>query len=185
MRMLVASDLHGSMQALKFLIQKTRELKPELLLLLGDLVYHGPRNPLPASYNTAELLSTLAELNALPCSLLAVKGNCDAEVDLELMPFRVVPEAWLSMDGFDFFASHGHRIPEYPPIPGIKPGMAVLRGHTHIPRAEESDGIQFWNPGSLSLPKGGFPPSWGFYDNGRFQVLDMDNRELMAISLAS
>lgn len=183
MRMLVASDLHGSLPALEFLVNRARELEPDLLLLLGDLVYHGPRNPLPEGYNTSALLQASAMLDALPCSILAVLGNCDAEVDLSLLPFRVSQDAWLRVDNCDIYACHGHRIPENPPIPGLKPGMAVLRGHTHVPRAESAGGIHFWNPGSLSLPKEGFPPSYGIYESGVFRVFSIDGRELFSSTI--
>ena len=178
--MLVASDLHGSLPALRFLAAKSRELAPDLLLLLGDLVYHGPRNPLPEGYNTAAFIEAMATFNSLPCPILAVRGNCDAEVDLALLPVRVASDAWLRLDNFDAYACHGHKIPDDPPISGILPGMAVLRGHTHIPRAETMGGVHFWNPGSLSLPKGAFPPSYGLYEEGVFRVFSQDGAELMA-----
>lgn len=183
MRMLVASDLHGSLPALEFLAERARVLAPDLLLLLGDLVYHGPRNPFPKGYDASALIRASEALESMPCSLLAVRGNCDAEVDLTLLPFRVTSDAWLSVDNFDMYACHGHRIPENPPIPGIKPGMTVIRGHTHVPRAETIGGIHIWNPGSLSLPKEGYPPSYGLYDSGKFHIFSIDGRELLSANL--
>ena len=99
MRLLVASDLHGSLPALHFLLERANELRPDLLVLLGDLVYHGPRNPLPAGYDTPQLLRTMPDLTALPCPVTAVRGNCDAEVDLALLPFPVADNAWIAVDG--------------------------------------------------------------------------------------
>ena len=180
MRMLIASDLHGSMPALRFLSTKADEIKPDLILLLGDLVYHGPRNPLPVGYDTSSFLETISTFNSLPTSILTVRGNCDAEVDLAVLPMRIATDAWLRIDNFDMYACHGHKIPEFPPVPGIHPGMAILRGHTHIPRAETVNEIHIWNPGSLSLPKNDFPPSYGLYEDGIFRVFAIDGTELMA-----
>lgn len=179
MRMLIASDLHGSIPALRFLHQRAREMKPDLLVLLGDLVYHGPRNPLPQGYDTLSLLAEMPDMTTLPCPLTVVRGNCDAEVDVCQMPFPMPESAWIEADGLEIYACHGHHIPDNPPIPGIRKGTVILRGHTHIPRAETLSGIHFWNPGSLSLPKGGFPKSFGLYENGVFRVLDIEGQEIM------
>lgn len=131
MRMLIASDLHGSVPALRFLLERAREIKPALLVLLGDLVYHGPRNTLPAGYDTISLLDQIPELGKLECPVTAVRGNCDAEVDLGLLPFPVAESAWLDVDGHKIFASHGHKLPEHAPINGFPEGTVLLRGHTH------------------------------------------------------
>ena len=179
MRMLIVSDLHGSLSSLQFLLSKAKELAPDRLILLGDLVYHGPRNPLPAGYDTISLLDSAPGLNGLPCGVTAVRGNCDSEVDLSLLPFHVAEDAWIAADGLRILATHGHRLPENPPVPGLRQGDVILRGHTHIPRGETLDGLHFWNPGSLSLPKGNFPRSYGLYEDGIFRVLDMDGNEIL------
>lgn len=179
MRILIASDLHGSLASLRFLTEKAQELQPDQIILLGDLVYHGPRNPLPNGYNTVGVLEEMPALDNLPGPICAVRGNCDGEVDINLLPFRMTDNAWLYVDGLRLFASHGHRLPENPPIPGIRPGTVILRGHTHIPRGESSGGLHFWNPGSLSLPKGGFPPSYGIYEDHAFRVLDTEGNEIL------
>lgn len=180
MRMLIASDLHGSCDSLRFLIEKSREIGPDLLVLLGDLVYHGPRNPLPKSYDTIAVLDKMPTLADLPCPVAAVRGNCDGEVDVGLMPFPMPESAWIEADGLRIFASHGHRLPENPPFRDLPKDTVILRGHTHIPRAETAGGYQIWNPGSLSLPKGGFPPSYGFYENGVFRVINTRGDEIMS-----
>lgn len=179
MRLLIASDLHGSLHSLRFLRERARVLAPDMLVLLGDLVYHGPRNPLPDSYNTPGVLDEMADLVALPCPITAVRGNCDAEVDLSLLPFVVTESAWISADGLHIFASHGHLLPDRPPVPHIPAGSVILRGHTHVPRGESIDGLHFWNPGSLSLPKGGSTHSYGLVEDGLFRVLDMQGREVL------
>ena len=179
MRLLIASDLHGSIESLRFLVEKARQMDPDMLVLLGDLVYHGPRNPLPEGYDTRLVMREMPDLTALPCPVTAVRGNCDAEVDLGLLPFPVVDTTWLDADGLRIFVSHGHHLPENPPCPGFKPGTVFLRGHTHVPRGETLGGLHFWNPGSLSLPKSGFPRSYGLYENGLFRVLDMQGKEVL------
>lgn len=177
MRLLIASDLHGSLSSLRFIEKKLLALKPDLLVLLGDLVYHGPRNPLPPQYDTVSVLTEAPSLMDAP--IMAVRGNCDAEVDVEQMPFPMPDNAWLDVDNLRIFATHGHRIPPNGPIPFMPDGAVVLRGHTHVPRGETINGLHFWNPGSLSLPKGGFPRSYGLYENGVFRVLDMEDREIL------
>lgn len=180
MRMLIASDLHGSLDSLRFLLDRARYLNPDLIVLLGDLVYHGPRNPLPAGYDTISVLDEMPTLADLPTPVCAVRGNCDGEVDASLLPFPMPQNAWLDADGLRIFASHGHHLPDIPPMPReMKAGTVFLRGHTHIPRAETVDGFHFWNPGSLSLPKGGFPATYGVYEDGLFRVLDKGDHELM------
>lgn len=179
MKILIASDLHGSMDSLKFLIEKAHAIKPDLIALLGDLVYHGPRNPLPPGYDTPGILSTMPKLSDLPFPITAVRGNCDAEVDVDQMPFPMPDNAWIDADGLRIYATHGHHLPDNPPMPGMPEGAVILRGHTHIPRAESLDSVHIWNPGSLSLPKGGFPRSYGLYENGIFRVLDLQDKEIM------
>lgn len=179
MRAIIASDLHGAYSALQFLQEKVDEVKPDMLILLGDLVYHGPRNPLPPGYDTAAMLNNMPSFNQIPCPITCVRGNCDAEVDIEQMPFAMPESAWIEADGLRIFATHGHRLPSNPPIPNIPKGSVVLRGHTHIPRGETYAGIHIWNPGSLSLPKGGFPPSYAVLENGLFRVLTKDGQEIL------
>lgn len=184
MRILIASDLHGSVERLRFLVNRASEIQPNLIVLLGDLVYHGPRNPLPQGYDTSSVLSDITSLLKLDAPVIAVRGNCDAEVDMALLPFQMTESAWIEADGFPIYVSHGHRLPENPPLQGFNRGSAILRGHTHVPRAEVLEGIHFWNPGSLSLPKGGFPPSYGIYENGVFRVLTLGDQELMRDTIA-
>ena len=176
MKFLIASDIHGSATWCRKFIDAIHAEKPDKIILLGDILYHGPRNDLPEGYAPKE---ALAVLNGWSARVVAVRGNCDAEVDLGLLPFPVVNTTWLEADGLRIFVSHGHHLPENPPCPGFKPGTVFLRGHTHVPRGETLGGLHFWNPGSLSLPKSGFPRSYGLYENGLFRVLDMQGKEVL------
>ncbi len=173
MRMLIASDLHGSSESLEILLARTEELKPDRVVLLGDILYHGPRNKLPFSYGPGSMPDNFVRLMDM-VPLTAVRGNCDAEVDLLVLPFPLPDNAWLVDGDIEIYASHGHHLPEMPPMRGFKEGTVFLRGHTHVPRAEEVGGYHFWNPGSITLPKQGFPRSYALYENGHFKVLSLE-----------
>ena len=176
MRLLIASDLHGSPESAAFLCRRCAELHPDMLVLLGDYLYHGPRNPLPTGYGPADVIPAL---KGLKTPVVAVRGNCDAEVDLMLLPFDVEDRAVIAADGLRIVAQHGHHLPDCPPFPGIHTGDVVLRGHTHIPRGETIDGIHIWNPGSITLPKGGFPPSYALFEHDVFRVFSLDERLIL------
>lgn len=179
MRLLIASDIHGSASQTGLLKDRAAALNPDMLVLLGDLLYHGPRNPLPCGYAPAEAAALMADFGR---PLAAVRGNCDAEVDQLLLPFQLAENAWLLGDGRRIFAIHGHQLDINGGPLKISGAEALLSGHTHIPTAEQRDGIHYWNPGSASLPKGGFPPSFGLYEDGRFQVMSFEGRLLMSDS---
>lgn len=176
MKLLIASDLHGAAPAVRALVARVEAEAPDRVVLLGDLLYHGPRNDLPEGYAPKEVIGML---NGLAASIVAVRGNCDAEVDLMLLPFAVEDSAVIAADGLRIVAQHGHHLPSCPPIPGVRPGDVVLSGHTHIPRGETVDGVHFWNPGSTTLPKGGFPASYGVFEAGAFRVFGLDGRLLL------
>lgn len=173
MRLLIASDLHGSPDSVAFLRRKAESLRPDALVLLGDILYHGPRNPLPKGYTPADVARMLGEM---PVPIVAVRGNCDAEVDLVVLPFEVAENTWLHVDGLRIYASHGHHLSESPPFRNIPDGTVLLRGHTHVPLAATSDTVHQWNPGSTTLPKQGYPRSYGFYEDGEFRVMDFEDR---------
>ncbi|MBO4368652.1 MAG: metallophosphoesterase family protein, partial [Desulfovibrio sp.] len=117
----------------------------------------------------------------IQCAITAVRGNCDAEVDLAHLPFPVTDDAWITCDGLQIFASHGHHLPEIPPIPySIPDGAVLLRGHTHIPRGETLHGFHFWNPGSLSLPKGGSEASYAVYEERTFTVYTKNGKKVLS-----
>jgi len=145
--------------------------KPELLVLLGDVLYHGPRNPLRSDYAPQKVVSML---NPRKNEIIAVRGNCDCEVDQMLLEFPVMSDfSNLFADGRRFFLTHGHHWNpgKLPPVPS---GTVLAYGHTHIPQLERLDeGIIAFNPGSISLPKAGNPPSFGFYDNGTLSVIEL------------
>ncbi len=157
MKLMIASDLHGSAYYCEKLLAAYRTECPDRLLLLGDLLYHGPRNDLPRDYapkRVIEMLNPLAE------KLLCVRGNCEAEVDQMVLNFPVLSDyAYLSIDGVDIFATHGHLHGEVNPPP-ICGGTLLLCGHTHVPAYRPYDGFTYVNPGSLAIPKENSPHSY-------------------------
>lgn len=182
MRLLIASDIHGSFSSTAVLADMAERIAPDWLILLGDLLYHGPRNPLPEGYDPAK---TAQCLNRFSHKIIAVNGNCDAEVDQLLLAFPLAPKfSWILAGGVRILASHGHlHGPEDFGSLGLGVGDAFLRGHSHVPEAWTADGVHVWNPGSLSLPKQGFPRSYAVYEDSRFRVLDLDGNTIMEDSL--
>ena len=187
MKIMIASDLHGSAPSVARLLAAFDASGAETLVILGDILYHGPRNDLPEGYDpkiVIALLSPYAE------KLLCVRGNCDAEVDQMVLPFPIMAEtATLTVDERTWFAAHGHRAGANPTdndLPSLPRGSVVLTGHTHIPTCdcdESGNGILRLNPGSVSIPKGGFPATYALYEDGVFSVLDFAGNTVMRASL--
>lgn len=159
MKYIIASDLHGSAEHVEALAEAFRREEGDMLLLLGDILYHGPRNHLPEEYDTKK---AAALLNGLADHIVCVRGNCDAEVDQAMLDFPVLAESgWVVTEsGLRLFLTHGHR---YNPIepPHFPAGTVMLSGHTHVPASFSSEeGNWFLNPGSVSIPKNGSPHSY-------------------------
>lgn len=168
MKFIIASDIHGSAFWCEKLAKAFEDEKAEKLLLLGDILYHGPRNPLPDGYAPKEVVSLLTPLaNKIIC----VRGNCDSEVDQMVLPFNVSSDyASVFADGITFHLSHGHR-----PVPALSRGEVYLTGHTHVPmNAVEGNGFLHLNPGSISLPKEGSRHGYILYENGLFTFKDFE-----------
>ncbi len=176
MKLMIASDIHGCAPACRRLLDIFENSGADRLILLGDLLYHGPRNDLPEGYDPKAVIAMLSERAD---RLFCVRGNCDTEVDQMVLPFPILAEtALLFVDGRTWFAAHGHRAGANPTagdLPRLPAGSVVLTGHTHIPTLDTTpDGILLLNPGSASIPKGGFAPSYALYEDGRFTVMSLD-----------
>lgn len=185
MKLMIASDLHGSATACKKLLDTFTASGAEHLILLGDLLYHGPRNDLPEGYDPKAVISML---NPFADSLFCVRGNCDSEVDQMVLNFPMMSEtALLLVDGRTWFACHGHRKGANPmegELPNLPMGSVVLSGHTHIPMLEQSPrGVLLVNPGSIALPKNGFPPSYVLYEDSVFRLIGTDGLLLPPVDL--
>ena len=143
MKIMIASDIHGSAYWCRKLTEAWDREQPERVLLLGDLLYHGPRNDLPEEYNPKEVL---AVLNARKDRILCVRGNCDTEVDQMVLEFPILADyAWLAVDDCRIFATHGH-IYNTGNLPPLQPGEILLHGHTHIPAWENHGIFRYYNP---------------------------------------
>lgn len=181
MKLMIASDIHGCAPACKALLDRFKESESERLILLGDLLYHGPRNDLPAGYDPKAVISMLSKYAD---RLFCVRGNCDTEVDQMVLPFPIMAEtALLFVDGHTWLACHGHRSganPSAGDLPKLPAGSVVISGHTHIPALEKNpNGVLLLNPGSPSIPKGGFPASYALYEDGRFSVVGLDGTVIL------
>ncbi|WP_274420064.1 phosphodiesterase [Blautia sp. XA-2221] len=171
MKYLFASDIHGSAYYCRKLLDAFRDEQAERLVLLGDLLYHGPRNDLPREYAPKEVISLLNEHKN---KIYAVRGNCEAEVDQMVLEFPVMADyCILSVDGKTFYATHGH-IYNQDNLPPLQEGDILIHGHTHVLKAQQMEGYILLNPGSVSIPKEGNPPTYAVLENNLFTIKDFD-----------
>ena len=176
MKLLFASDLHGSAYYAEKLEELIRNEAPDKTVLLGDLLYHGPRNDLPREYDPKKVT---AILNGLKTQVLAVRGNCDAEVDQMVLDLPVMADYCILPAGEKLiYATHGH-IYNLKNLPPLAEGDILLHGHTHIPAwTEFGQGNVYLNPGSLSIPKENSPHSYMTLEDGVFYWKDVDTGEI-------
>ena len=179
-KLLIASDIHGSAWYCRKLLQALEREETERMLLLGDILYHGPRNDLPREYAPKDVI---AMLNPLKERIVSVRGNCEAEVDQMVLDFPVLADYCLMPVGDHMmFCTHGHIYNEEH-LPPMMPGDILLYGHTHVPRAEKVLDKWMLNPGSVSIPKGGSVPSYAVLEEGTFTIKDMDGAAIMQAEL--
>ena len=179
MKILFLSDIHGMAPTLEKALEHADILQPDRIIVLGDVLYHGPRNGVPDRYNPPQAVELL---NARKDIILAVRGNCDAEVDQMLLEFPIMADyAELHTESRRFFFTHGHLWNEKH-LPDIPAGTIFAHGHTHIPVLKTlPNGVTIFNPGSISLPKEDFPQSFGFYDGKNLSVRQLDDGSVMDI----
>ena len=177
MKLLIASDIHGDLDSMKKVLTAFESEGAEKLLLLGDLLYHGPRNDLPATYAPKAVIELL---NANKNNIMTVRGNCDTEVDQMVLTFPILADyIYLSLDGLGIFATHGHHHNTQTPPP-LRKGEILLHGHTHVLKCEEFGDENFYlNPGSAALPKENNPQTYMVYENRRFTVKDFDGKIIL------
>lgn len=178
---LIASDIHGSARYCAELIAAYRRENADRMLLLGDILYHGPRNDLPDGYDPKE---TARLLNGLSVDIMCVRGNCEAEVDQLMLNFPIFADYALISAGRNIiFATHGHLYnnEKLPPLHG---GDILLHGHTHIPARERHDGYVYLNPGSVSIPKNGTQRGYMTFDGNVFAWKTLDGTQYMDYALS-
>ncbi len=176
MKLMIASDIHGSAYYCKQLLEAYEREGAEKLLLLGDILYHGPRNDLPKEYAPKEVI---AMLNPLKDKILCVRGNCDTEVDQMVLDFPVLADyAILWLDGRAVYATHGHNYNEGK-LPPLSTGDILLNGHTHVPKCTDHGNYTYMNPGSVSIPKENSPHSYMIYEDGKFLWKDLCGKVYM------
>lgn len=169
MKLLIASDIHGSLSAARHVVDRFEKEQADYLIFLGDAMYHGPRNPLPDAYHPAEVAELL---NTIKDRIIAVRGNCDSEVDQMLLDFPMTADyQTIPLAGYLLFATHGHLF-EPANIPAsVSRGDIFAFGHIHLPVLEMSEaGILVLNPGSAALPKEGHPPTYAVLSGDQVEI---------------
>ena len=180
MKLMFASDIHGSASATEAVLRRYRAEGASRLVLLGDLLYHGPRNDLPDAYDPK---GVTALLNANKNELLCVRGNCDAEVDQMVLDFPIQADyALFDLDGTTAFVTHGHLF-HLDNLPPHKDGDLLIHGHTHVHVVTRKDGMTYINPGSAALPKENNPKSYMVYENRMFTIKSLDGSTLLTHSI--
>ena len=180
MKWMIASDLHGSAYYCRKMIEAFHREKADRLLLLGDLLYHGPRNDLPRDYAPKQVIP---QLNALKEQILCVRGNCDTEVDQMVLEFPIMAEYAHVCDGkATLFVTHGHTFNEKN-LPPLHRGDILLNGHTHIPKCADHETYLYMNPGSVSIPKEDSPHGYITLENDVFLWKDLNGDIYMEYSL--
>ena len=177
MKLMFASDIHGSLPATERVLERFAQSGAQWLVILGDVLNHGPRNALPEGYAPAQVGE---RLNSVAQRIIAVRGNCDSEVDQMLLHFPITaPWQQVLSERYRLFLTHGHL---YSPdnLPPLAAGDVLAYGHTHIPVAEKRGDIFLFNPGSASIPKGGFAASYGMLEDDRLQVFALKDNQVIA-----
>lgn len=177
MKLMFASDIHGSLPATERVLERFAQSGAQWLVILGDVLNHGPRNALPEGYAPAQVAE---RLNSVAQRIIAVRGNCDSEVDQMLLHFPITaPWQQVLSERYRLFLTHGHL---YSPdnLPPLAAGDVLAYGHTHIPVAEKRGDVFLFNPGSVSIPKGGFAASYGMLEYDRLQVFALNDNQVIA-----
>ena len=176
MKWMIASDIHGSAYYCRELLEAYSREKADRLLLLGDILYHGPRNDLPKDYNPKEVI---ALLNQHKQDILCVRGNCDTEVDQMVLESPVLADYCVIADEKNvIYATHGHHFNEGN-LPPLQKGDILLNGHTHVPKCVEHPDYIYMNPGSVSIPKEESWHGYMIYENGKFIWKNLQGTEQM------
>lgn len=180
MKWMIASDIHGSAYYCRQMLEAYDREKAERLLLLGDILYHGPRNDLPKDYHPRKVIEML---NARRQDILCVRGNCDTEVDQMVLEFPIMADYCVITEGSRLiYATHGHNFNEQH-LPPLHQGDILLHGHTHVPKCVEHENYICLNPGSISIPKEDSWHGYMIFEKETFVWKDLEGREKMSMVL--
>lgn len=179
MKLLIASDLHGSYFYCQKLIDLFQEEKADYLILLGDILYHGPRNPLPFDYNPKKVYELL---NSYSHNIIAIKGNCDSEVDEMVLEFPLPNEKRLQFFNKEIYLTHGHHINPCK-YPTTKVADLIFYGHSHVPGITECKDMIFVNPGSISMPKENYGCSYAIIDEKNIIIKTLEQQVIFKKNL--
>lgn len=175
MKYLIFSDCHGSEERVAKVLGIFEQQHYDRMIILGDVLYHGPRNPLPEGHNPQGVVRLL---NDYADRIICVRGNCDTEVDQMVLEFPCLSEYTIIVEeGKTVFATHGHHYgPDH--LPRLAPCSVFLYGHTHLWELKEQEGLMICNPGSIALPKENRPPTYASLENGTLSVYTLDGEKL-------
>jgi len=181
MKLFFASDLHGCFDSALKMIAAFEQSGAKHMILLGDILNPGPRNEVPAGYapiKVADLLNSYAD------KIIAVRGNCDSEVDQVLLDFPIMSDYNLVLlsNGRRLFLTHGH-LYNITNHPRLCPGDIIASGHTHVPVAAQHYELIEFNPGSVTMPRGGHVASYGLLNDNTLSVMSFDGEQLCSITL--
>lgn len=172
MKYLVISDIHGSSKYLKMVLEKVNDF--DKLIILGDILYHGPRNNLPDGYNPKEVIDIL---NSLKDKIIAVRGNCDANVDLMVLDFEIIDNRWIEIDNNKVFLTHGD-VYNKNNLVGLNEKYIMLYGHYHKNEVINIETVKTINLGSLSIPKDNHH-SYAIIENDKYVSYDLLNQQII------
>ena len=182
MKFFIASDIHGSAFYCQKMIECYKAEKADRMLLLGDILYHGPRNDLPEGYAPKKVIEML---NALKDEILCVRGNCEAEVDQMVLSFPCLADyAVIPFEKNIIFATHGHVFNQNN-LPPLKKGDILLHGHTHVPKCDVQENYVYLNPGSVSIPKENSWHGYMIFENEEFIWKDFEGKVKMNYKIHS
>ncbi len=170
MKYLIVSDIHGSSDSCEFIYDEFKNGKYDQILCLGDVLYHGPRNDLPNNYNPKKCIEIL---NHIKDYIICVKGNCEAEVDQMVLSFKILDNYDFKYNNYNIHLEHGHHLDLYNGDANM-----IMSGHTHIPVLENKNGILYLNPGSITIPKGGFERSYAVMDEKGIAIYDLNKNTI-------
>lgn len=181
MKLFFMSDIHGSLYFLNKALERFEEEKADYIVILGDELYHGARNPLPKDYNPKKVAEVL---NTYSNRIIAIRGNCDSEVDEMVIDFPIMATySTILYEGKRLFLTHGHIYNENN-MPKLKDGDVFIYGHTHIPKIEKAGDIYVINPGSITFPKEDNPHTYGVLEENVFTIKDLDGNVFKEICIA-